>query len=288
MPLLAPIEVTVDGLRLSGRVAEPDTAPHAVLFALHGGSYSSRYYDLRTASALRTYAGLGYRAVALDRPGYGAATGVAPAASAFPAQSATLRAAVDALHRERGDGLPVFLIGHSIGGMIAMTMAADGLEAPLRGVMASGMGMVWQPGIREMWSSLLGDAPAVPVPNEARDEIMFAADPELVDPAVQREAASDLHPIPTEELRCAVRWHETMPAVAAGIRVPLLHVLPELDGIWRADGPARQRAVDALAAVGGAEVTVARGVGHCLDLHRGGYAHHLATAAHFESCLLTA
>ena len=36
-----------------------------------------------------------------------------------------------------------------------------------------------------------------------------------------------------------------------------------------------------------AAVTVARAAGHCLDLRRAGYAHHLATAAFFETCLVT-
>jgi len=178
--------------------------------------------------------------IALDRPGYGTATGTAPEDSGLACQATLLRAAVAQLHAERGHGLPVFLVGHSIGGMVAMTVAAGVVDAPLRGVMTSGMGVVWQPGILEMWSSLIGDASPVAVPNEARDQIMFAADPSLVDAAVQREAGTDLHPIPAEELRDAVTWHEAMPAVAADIRVPVLHVLPEHDGIWASDEHAQQ------------------------------------------------
>ncbi|MGD9531626.1 MAG: alpha/beta hydrolase [Pseudonocardia sp.] len=290
MPAVSTIEIDVDGRRLSGRMAEPDAPARAIVFALHGGSYSSRYYDLRSApraSALRTYATLGYRMIALDRPGYGAAAGIAPAECGFPAQAALLRAVVARLHAERGEGLPAFLIGHSIGGMIAMMVAAGEIDVPLRGIMASGMGMVWRPGILEMWGSLIGEDPRVAVPNEARDQIMFAADPRLVDPVVRREAGEDLHPIPVEELRGAVTWHETMPDVAADIRVPVLHVLPELDGIWASDEHAQAQAIAALKTVEGATVTVQRAAGHCLDAHRAGHAHHLATAAFFETCLLT-
>ena len=288
MTTVSTIETTVAGQRLSGRAAEPDGAPRAVVFALHGGSYSSRYFDLRAgqrSSALQNYAGLGYHVIALDRPGYGAAADIAPEGSGFAAQAAVLRTAVAQLHAERGHGLPVFLVGHSIGGMLAMTVAAGVTDAPLRGVMASGMGVVWQPGILEMWSSLIGDAPHVAVPNEARDQVMFAGDPRLVDAAVQREAGADLHPIPAEELRGAVTWHEAMPAVAADIRVPVLHVLPEHDGIWAAGGHAQQQARAALKTVDGATVMVQRAAGHCLDAHRVAFAHHLATAAFFETCL---
>ena len=166
------------------------------MFALHGGSYSSRYFDLRAgqrSSALQNYADLGYRAIALDRPVYGAAADIAPEGSGFAAQAAILRAALAQLQAERGHGLPVFLVGHSIGGMVAMTMAAGVIDAPLRGVMAS--------------------------------------------------------------------------------------------GIWASDEHAQRQARAALKAVDGATVMVQHAAGHCLDAHRACYAHHLATAAFFETCL---
>ena len=284
MTAVSTIEIEVAGRRLSGRTIEPDGAPRALVIALHGGSYSSAYYDLRSgdrSSALQNFADLGYRVIALDRPGYGAAADAGPVDCSFAAQADVLRTAIAQLH----DGLPAFLMGHSIGGMIAMTVAAGLVDAPLSGVMASSMGMVWRPGILEMWSSLISDAPQVAVPNEARDQLMFVAD--LADPAVQREAGADLHPIPAEELRGAVTWHETMPAVAAEIRVPVLHVLPEHDGIWASDEHAQQQAAAALKGVDGATVVVQRGAGHSIDAHRAGWAHHLATAAFFETCAVT-
>ena len=211
MATVSTFEVEVGGQRLSGRAAEPDGRARAIVFALHGGSYSSRYYDLRAASrasALQNYASLGYRVIALDRPGYGAADDIAPEAAGFTAQADALRAAVVQLHGDRGEGLPVFLIGHSIGGMIAMMVAGGDVAAPLRGVMASGMGMVWQPGILEMWSSLISEDSHVPVPNEARDQIMFAAEPALVDPAVQREAGRRGSPSRPRNYAARSPWHK--------------------------------------------------------------------------------
>src|SRR5690606_20740595 len=119
-------------------------------------------------------------------------------------------------------------------------------------------------------------------PNEARDQIMFAADPALTDPAVQNEAGQDLHPIPVEELRDTVAWHETMPSTAAKISVPVLHVLPEHDGIWASNEYAQQQAAAAFKNNNASTVAVQRAAGHCLDAHRVGYAHHLAVASFFE------
>lgn len=286
MPQVTAVAAVADGTALSGRIAEPDDAPSALVVALHGGTYSSRYYDLGGAprsSALHNYASLGYRTVAVDRPGYGATTGADPERCGFDAQADELARAVGAIHAQHGDGLPLFLVGHSIGGMIALLVASRGVAAPLIGVMASGMGVVWRPGILEMWSSLLGTDAAVAVPNEARDQIMFAGP---VDAAVQQDAGTDLHPLPREELRGAVTWHERMPVVAPAITVPVLHVLPELDGIWSSDEDARHQAEAALKGSARPTVSVQRQAGHCVDAHLAGWSHHLETAAFLESCRL--
>ena len=77
-----------------------------------------------------------------------------------------------------------------------------------------------------------------------------------------------------------------MPSVAAEIPVPVLHVLPEHDGIWASDEHAREQAAAAFKNTGSATVAVQRAVGHSLDAHRAGYAHHLAVASFFETCLV--
>ena len=42
MTTVSTLEITVAGQRSSGRAAEPDGAPRALVFALHGGLYSTR------------------------------------------------------------------------------------------------------------------------------------------------------------------------------------------------------------------------------------------------------
>lgn len=288
MPKVTVADVVADGSPLSGRIAAPDGPPHALIIALHGGTYSSRYYDLtgsERSSALSNFAALGYRTVAVDRPGYGSTTGAAPAGCDLDAQAETIGEAVDLIHAQHGSDLPVFLIGHSIGGMIALLVAARGVEAPLIGVMASGLGVVWQPGIHEMWSSLVSDADTVTVPNEARDQLMFAGP---VADAVQKDAGTDLHPLPVEELRGATTWHERMAAVGPAIGVPVLHVLPEHDGIWCSDDAAQRAAAKALSGARSATVRVQRHAGHSLDAHLAGWSHHLETASFLEACRLDA
>lgn len=280
------VDVVADGSTLSGRIAHPDGVPLALIVALHGGTYSSRYYDLAGAersSAVRNYASLGYRVVAVDRPGYGATTGAEASSCGFDAQAEAIGDAVGLIHAQHGRDLPVFLIGHSIGGMIALLVAARGVQAPLIGVMASGLGVVWQPGIREMWSSLVADTDTVAVPNEAREQIMFAGP---ADDAVRKDAGSDLHPMPVEELKGAITWHERMPVVCPTVDVPILHVLPEHDGIWAAGDAAQRQAAAALTGSRRPAVRVQRHAGHSLDAHRAAWSHHLETASFVEACRL--
>jgi pimeloyl-ACP methyl ester carboxylesterase len=66
------------GLDLSG-LEGPVESPLATILALHGGGYSAAYWDHpldRTASLLKLGPSVGYRVVAIDRPGYGASRGL--------------------------------------------------------------------------------------------------------------------------------------------------------------------------------------------------------------------
>ena len=69
----------VGALRLSGTDALPGSEPRATIVALHGGGYSAGYWQhpLDPAASLVTLGpALGYRVVAIDRPGYGASHGL--------------------------------------------------------------------------------------------------------------------------------------------------------------------------------------------------------------------
>ena len=125
--------LTADEAKLPLRVWKPDGAPTAALLALHGfNDYSSSFEEPGKFWAAR-----GIVTYAYDQRGFGAAPdhGLWPGTETLVED---LRSAA-LLIRERHPGIPVYLVGESMGGAIALTAlgtddppAADGvvLAAP--------------------------------------------------------------------------------------------------------------------------------------------------------------
>lgn len=109
--------VTVDGQRLQyvdeGQ-ASASGAPTLVL--IHGLGGSVRNWTYGVVPALRET----HRVVAIERPGSGHSTRPRGTPANVRAQAATLRRAIEALGIERP-----LLVGHSLGGAIALAMALD-------------------------------------------------------------------------------------------------------------------------------------------------------------------
>jgi pimeloyl-ACP methyl ester carboxylesterase len=127
---------------LSGRCAEPDTEPRGLVVALHGGGARAAYFDSPVdpgASLIRLAAALGWRAATLDRPGYGAAHLVSRQA----ADQVELIAAATA--ELRPPGAPVLLVGHSLGGIVAVHAAATDAIAGLAAVALGGVPLRYTP-----------------------------------------------------------------------------------------------------------------------------------------------
>lgn len=117
------LEVPVaGGVRLAGRVSEPAGAPLAVVLLWPALGVTASYYDPFCAEL----AGQGIAVVAADLRGQGASLPRAGRASRDGYQDL---AAVDwpamvAAVRDRFPGLPLYLLGHSIGGQASVLYAA--------------------------------------------------------------------------------------------------------------------------------------------------------------------
>ncbi|HZD26862.1 MAG TPA: alpha/beta hydrolase [Alphaproteobacteria bacterium] len=115
--------VAADGKALPLQVWPAQGAPRAVIVALHGFNMYRRYFD----APAPWWAARGITTYAYDQRGFGAGpdSGIWPGT---PALVADARAVVR-LARRRHPGVPIYLLGDSMGAAVAM-LAASGEGAP--------------------------------------------------------------------------------------------------------------------------------------------------------------
>lgn len=284
-PVVADISVDTGTHRLSGRMAGPRSGHRGLIIALHGGTYDSAYYDSGPDSLLRLGALLGYLVIALDRPGYGAAAHADQSDMSFAAQTRILSASAARLVRDYAAGARAVLVGHSIGGMLALCVtAADEPTGLIAGVEVSGLGERWQPGLREMWSSLIGDVPSVTIPAEAHGQVMLGP-ADTYSPGQWSRNADLIRPLPMPELTDVVAWGDILPTVAARVSVPASITLAEHDNIWQSDADSRAAVSAHFTTSPSVRTELFPGAGHSIELHRNARAYCLRQLACAEEWL---
>ncbi|MGW3863605.1 alpha/beta hydrolase [Streptomyces sp. NPDC005047] len=277
----------VDGHKITALAAVPaELTGKPLIAALHGGTFTAHYFDVEGAgegSFLDVAAAHGYPVVAFDRPGYGGSTPLEPDANTFARHAELLGTALaQAVARLAADR--VFLVGHSIGGMIALMIAASAPGLPLIGVSATGMGAVIPSGgAAEALGSLPPDQ-TVDLPYEERDKVMFGP-PHTYGAEGVRQAHGSYAPVPVRELVQAPAWpREHLPTVAPRVRVPVHNALAEFDALWSSGPENVARFAAMFTAAPFVDASVARGTGHCIDHHTLGHALHLRQLAFAEEC----
>jgi alpha-beta hydrolase superfamily lysophospholipase len=182
-----------DGVKVYQQVWEPDDNPRAVVCLVHGlGEHSGRYTDVAARLAES-----GYGLITCDLHGHGQTEG--------KRGLATLEAIlldIDQLRAEaagRYPGKPIFLYGHSMGGLLVLAYTLR-RKPDLRGVISS------SPGLRSVLedqklkiavAKLLGTAvPAFTLPT-GLDSSYVSRDPEVVrrydqDPLVHDKSSAAL------------------------------------------------------------------------------------------------
>ncbi|MFJ8864376.1 alpha/beta hydrolase [Streptomyces sp. NPDC102473] len=281
------LDFEVDGHTITALTAGPARpSGKPLIVALHGGTYTAQYFDVAgtpEGSFLDVATAHGYPVVAFDRPGYGGSTPLEPDANTFTRHAELLAGAVtQATARLAADR--VFLIGHSIGGMIALMIAAAYPGLPLIGVSATGMGAVIPSGgAAEALGSLPPDE-TVDLPYDERDGVMFGP-PGTYGAEGVRQAHGAYAPVPVRELVQAPAWpREHLPVVAPLVRVPVHNALAEFDALWHSSPENVARFAAMFSAAPFVDASVARGTGHCIDHHTLGIALHLRQLAFAAEC----
>lgn len=285
------MKVEIDGVEIAAvrrDPAEPTGRP--LIATLHGGLYTGRYFDVPLSpggSFLDLASRLGYPTVSFDRPSYGDSAELAPEQNTFERQGELLGAAID----ELADGVGVVLVGHSIGGMIALTIAALADGPALLGVSATGMGAVIPPGGASEQLAAAAAASGqdvIALPPEQCDPVMFGP-PGTFDPAVLDAAHATYAPAPAVELIAASRWAaEKLPHLAPNVGIPVHNALAEYDALWDPSPESIEQFISLFTAAPFVDASVMRAVGHSIDHHKAGHALHLRQLAFAHECTLLA
>lgn len=270
--------------RLSPAGAVPAAADHPLLVAIHGGTYTADYFDIEGCSLMTRAAALGLPIFAVNRPGYLDSLPKEASDGSIHANAEILNDVLSELWERHGQGTRgIFLIGHSIGGAIAIRMAALPRSWPLLGLSISGVGLREPDHVLAQWKSL-PPIDMIDIPPQAKDALMYGpAESFLLE--AQRAAHRADHPMPRQELLdIAFEWSRLLDESAPHIDVPVHYRQPEFDKLWVVDDSEVHGFASRFVKAPVVDARVMKGAGHCIDFHRLGAAFQLEQIAFALGC----
>lgn len=273
----------VDG-RLAARFAGCGRPSAALLVLIHGGGYTGRYFDVPPASLVSRACDAGFDVLTVDRPGHGGSPPLPDGPDLFERNATTICQGVEELLAGR-ENQDVVLVGHSIGGAIAVLMAARN-PAWLRGVAASGFGLRPNTMMARRLRPIRQWLPRVGAPRRAKQRLVFGP-PGSFDPTVAKRQLTEAgtKALTAELIEIASGWPTYLADAASQVRVPVDLRLAEYDALWESTPSAVAAFGELFTASPAATSELYPGVGHCIDHHRAGAEFHARQLAFARRCV---
>ncbi len=284
------------GLVISGRSNRLVDAPRGpdvpLIVALHGGTYTSEYFDIPGHSLLDRGADLGIPVIALDRPNYADSSPLQADDSIILANARALGGVLGEVWAAHGASTGgVVLIGHSIGAAVVTAIAAQAQTWPLLGIALSGCLVRVPEQSRAAWESL-PDIPMIDLPTPMKDQVMFGPAGSYGDDMPAASYASNTLVPKAELLDITGTWIAGRAATCARVTVPVYHRQGEFDHLWITDDSEIASFRAGFSSAPTIDSRIQPGSGHCIDFHRAGesfqigelaFALECAVAAHYRS-----
>lgn len=270
---------------LSGIEAAPASEPRCTVIAIHGSGYGSRYWDLPAplSSLLRLGRDLGFRVVAVDRPGYGAAAGIAPGQLGVDAQAAVLGELTARIHAE-APAVPVFLMGHSFGALLVVRVAAGEAADRVAGIDLAGLPVQWRPEVRAAVEARLRGEPSAISSRQSRLTLYFGP-PGTFDPHVLDLERTLIQRVPSTEIEESLDSARILQECAPLVQMPVQYTVAQYEGSIAGGELALSRGRALFRAAPRVASYLQMNAGHNVSLHKVGRAYHLRAFTFFEEVL---
>ena len=243
-----------------------------LVIAIHGGTYTSAYFDVPGFSLLDRARALDISLLALDRPGYGESPAITDAKATIKTQAEFLVSQLHDAWKLHGEGhAGIVLIGHSIGAAIACRIASAASDLPLIGLAISGVCLRTPPEHKPMWEAL-PDIPFVEIPSEQKDVVMFGPEGSFDPTAPARSRIASTTAPRAELVDIVSTWNDDVHDILANIRVPVHLRQAEQDNLWIVSEDEVSGFGRALTNAPRVDVAMMRNTGHCMDFHTVGAA----------------
>ena len=253
------------GLTNIGEVQPAENAP--LVIALHGGTYSSKYFDVPGYSLLDRATAAGVPVIALDRPNYGDSTPLESEGSIILANAETLNEAIGSIWQQYGANAPgIVLIGHSIGGAVATAIAAAEKSWPLLGLATSGCLVRVPQESRGAWEAL-PPIPMIELPVPMKDQVMFGPAGSFAEDMPAASHVSNTLVPKSELLDITGDWIGNRAETCARVAVPVHHRQAEFDNLWITSRDEVDEYRAGFTSAASVDVELEPGAGHCIDFH---------------------
>jgi pimeloyl-ACP methyl ester carboxylesterase len=238
-----------------------------VVIALHGGTYSSEYFDIPGHSLLDNATKRGIAVIAIDRPNYLGSSPLTSDDSIIVDNATVLSDAIGSVFSEHGGAAAgVVLVAHSIGGAIATIIAATPQSWPLLGLATSGCLVGVPPESAGAWSAL-PDIPMIDLPVPLKDQLMFGP-PDTYDEAMPAASYPSNTPVPKAELLDITGgWIARRAETCAAVTVPVHHRSAEFDHLWIVNQGEMDAYRAGFTSAPSIDAQIQLAAGHCIDFH---------------------